>query len=82
MSNLQLRSLTMFAPTNEAFQKYKGNVTQVQYHMCKCSIVFYIYMSLFAYKYLRLEYNNLRNISYFALLFGSALNYTHGYNRF
>lgn len=36
MSNLELRALTMFAPTNEAFQKYKGNTTHVQYHMSKC----------------------------------------------
>lgn len=35
MSNLQLRSLTIFAPTNEAFQKYNGSPVQVQYHMCK-----------------------------------------------
>lgn len=35
MSNLQLRSLTIFAPTNEAFQKYSGSAVQVQYHMCK-----------------------------------------------
>lgn len=35
MSNLRLRSLTIFAPTNEAFQKYNGSPVQVQYHMCK-----------------------------------------------
>lgn len=35
MSNLKLRSLTIFAPTNEAFQKYTGSSVQVQYHMCK-----------------------------------------------
>lgn len=35
MSNLKLRSLTIFAPTNEAFQKYTGSPVQVQYHMCK-----------------------------------------------
>lgn len=35
MSNLKLRSLTIFAPTNEAFQKYSGSPVQVQYHMCK-----------------------------------------------
>lgn len=34
MSNLNLRQLTLFAPTNEAFQKYTGNA-HVQYHMCK-----------------------------------------------
>lgn len=33
MSNLKLRSLTIFAPTNEAFQKYTGSPVQVQYHM-------------------------------------------------
>lgn len=42
MSNLQLRSLTIFAPTNEAFQKYNGSPVQVQYHMCK-----YKYKGLF-----------------------------------
>ncbi|XP_021703243.1 fasciclin-1 isoform X5 [Aedes aegypti] len=32
-SNLKLRSLTIFAPTNQAFQRYLGNKTLVQYHM-------------------------------------------------
>lgn len=41
MSNLQLRSLTIFAPTNEAFQRYNGSPVQVQYHMCKYNF-FYI----------------------------------------
>lgn len=35
-SNLDLRSVTVFAPTNEAFQKYQNtNQVQVLYHMCK-----------------------------------------------
>nr|XP_029717641.1 fasciclin-1-like isoform X5 [Aedes albopictus] len=32
-SNLKLRALTIFAPTNQAFQRYLGNKTLVQYHM-------------------------------------------------
>lgn len=32
-ANLKLRSLTIFAPTNQAFQRYLGNKTLVQYHM-------------------------------------------------
>ncbi|XP_062536830.1 fasciclin-1 isoform X2 [Armigeres subalbatus] len=32
-ANLKLRSLTIFAPTNQAFQRYLGNKTSVQYHM-------------------------------------------------
>ncbi|XP_065087061.1 fasciclin-1 isoform X2 [Ochlerotatus camptorhynchus] len=31
--NLKQRSLTIFAPTNQAFQRYFGNKTLVQYHM-------------------------------------------------
>lgn len=37
MFNLELRSVTIFAPTNEAFQKFAGGRqhVHVQYHMCK-----------------------------------------------
>lgn len=36
MSNFELRALTVFAPTNQAFQKYgDGSVANVMYHMCK-----------------------------------------------
>ncbi|GAB0092810.1 fasciclin-1 [Sergentomyia squamirostris] len=33
MSSLKYRSLTLFAPTNEAFQRFSGNTTHVLYHM-------------------------------------------------
>lgn len=37
MFNLEQRSVTIFAPTNEAFQKFSGGRqhVHVQYHMCK-----------------------------------------------
>ncbi|XP_059609328.1 fasciclin-1-like isoform X2 [Phlebotomus argentipes] len=33
MASLKYRSLTLFAPTNEAFQRFSGNTTHVLYHM-------------------------------------------------
>jgi uncharacterized surface protein with fasciclin (FAS1) repeats len=33
MSTLRHRSVTIFAPTNQAFQRYQGNRTNVLYHM-------------------------------------------------
>ncbi|XP_055716286.1 fasciclin-1-like isoform X2 [Phlebotomus papatasi] len=33
MASLKYRSLTLFAPTNEAFQRYTGNTTHVLYHI-------------------------------------------------
>lgn len=48
MANLKLRSLTIFAPTNEAFQKYTGSAVQVQYHMCKQQSVYNIQHHMYA----------------------------------
>ncbi|XP_055681274.1 fasciclin-1 isoform X2 [Lutzomyia longipalpis] len=33
MASLKYRSLTLFAPTNEAFQRFTGNTTHVLYHI-------------------------------------------------
>lgn len=33
---LNFRPLTLFAPTNRAFQAFGNNKTSVFYHMCEC----------------------------------------------
>lgn len=45
MSALQYRPLTIFAPTNQAFQRFKGNGS-VLYHICKYLIYFITFRCL------------------------------------
>lgn len=49
-SNLKLRALTIFAPTNQAFQRYLGNKTLVQYHMCKLYMDFTVYTTWYLFE--------------------------------
>lgn len=38
-ATLKYRPLTLFAPTNRAFQNFGTNRTSILYHMCKCKSI-------------------------------------------
>lgn len=42
-ATLKLRPLTMFAPTNRAFQSFGNNKTNVLYHICKSEITYCVF---------------------------------------